>query len=68
MAKPQTIQTGPGEIAAMKRLCVLLCALIGVVAFCGCASEGHKGQWDDFWKDVRGDNMQMKTDFSAYNK
>jgi hypothetical protein len=51
----------------MKRLCVLRCALIGAVAFCGCASEGHKGQWDDFWKDVRGDNMQMKTDFSAYN-
>jgi hypothetical protein len=50
----------------MKRLCVLLCALVGTLAVSGCASEGHKGQWDEFWKDVRGDNMEMKTDFSAF--
>jgi len=50
----------------MKRLCVLLCALIGAFAISGCASEGTKGQWDDFWKDVRGDNMEMKSDFSAF--
>jgi hypothetical protein len=44
-------------VGAMKRLCLLFCAL----AVClGCATEGDKGQWDDFWKDVRGDNMQMR--------
>jgi hypothetical protein len=26
----------------------------------GCASD--KGQWDEFWKDVRGDNMKMMSD------
>jgi len=25
----------------------------------GCASDADKAQWDDFWKDLRGDNMQM---------
>jgi outer membrane murein-binding lipoprotein Lpp len=50
----------------MKRLCVLLCALLGALTLSGCASEGKPGQWDDFWKDVRGDNMQMKSDFSAF--
>jgi hypothetical protein len=42
----------------MRRLCVLVLAMfLGV----GCAAEGQKGQWDEFWKDVRGDNMQMRT-------
>jgi hypothetical protein len=27
----------------------------------GCAG-GDKGQWDEFWKDVRGDNMKMRSD------
>jgi hypothetical protein len=46
----------------MKRFCVLFCALL----FClGCASEENKGMWDDFWKDVRGDNMQMRHGFSS---
>jgi hypothetical protein len=31
----------------------------------GCASEGDKGQWDEVWKDLRGDNMQMRNDFSG---
>jgi hypothetical protein len=44
----------------MKRLCVLLCALLPVA---GCASD--KGEWDEFWKDLRGDNMKMRSDFSA---
>jgi hypothetical protein len=43
----------------MKRLCVLLCALFLVS---GCASDGDKGAWDEFWKDLRGDNMKMRTD------
>ncbi len=46
----------------MKRLRVLLCALCCAL---GCASEGSKGQWDEFWKDVRGDNMRMRNDLSA---
>ncbi len=44
----------------MKRLCVLLCALL----FCmGCSADGQKGQWDEVWKDLRGDNMKMRSDF-----
>jgi len=27
----------------------------------GCAAE-DKDQWDEFWKDLRGDNMKMQTD------
>jgi hypothetical protein len=34
--------------------CVLLCCL-------GCAWEGDNSTWDDFWKDLRGDNMQMRS-------
>jgi hypothetical protein len=45
----------------MKRLAVLLCALLFSL---GCSSEGGSGQWDDFWKDLRGDNMKMKSDFT----
>jgi hypothetical protein len=41
----------------MKRLWVLCCALLFVA---GCAADGDKGKWDEFWKDLRGDNMQMK--------
>jgi hypothetical protein len=43
----------------MTRLCVLLCALLLAP---GCAGDGQKGQWDEFWKDLRGDNMQMRGD------
>ena len=28
----------------------------------GCASADDKHQWDDFWKDLRGDNMKMRSD------
>jgi hypothetical protein len=45
----------------MKRLRVLLCALLLVGA--GCASDSHA--WDEFWKDLRGDNMKMRNDFST---
>jgi hypothetical protein len=49
----------------MKRLGVLLCALfLGI----GCASDGNKGEWDEFWKDLRGDNMKMRNDFSAIRR
>jgi len=43
----------PG-VGAMKRLGVLLCALLFAS---GCASDGC---WDEFWKDLRGDNMKMR--------
>ncbi len=40
----------------MRRYAVLVLALfLGP----GCAAEGEKGTWDDFWKDVRGENTQM---------
>jgi hypothetical protein len=45
----------------MKRLWVLACAL----AFCGCISDSDKKQWAEAWKDARGDNMQMRNDFST---
>jgi hypothetical protein len=47
----------------MKRLRVLLCALL--LSGLGCSSDGSKGQWDEFWKDLRGDNMKMRNDFSG---
>ena len=47
----------------MKRLRVLLCALL-LCSF-GCATGGSKGQWDEFWKDLRGDNMKMRNDLSG---
>jgi hypothetical protein len=41
----------------MKRLC----ALIFVLLCCaGCASDSQKAQWNEVWKDMRGDNMQMR--------
>jgi hypothetical protein len=46
----------------MKGLGLLVCALIFAP---GCASEGGKSPWDDFWKDLRGDNMEMKCDFTG---
>jgi hypothetical protein len=41
----------------MRRLWALCCALLLVA---GCAGDGDKAQWDAFWKDVRGENMQMR--------
>jgi hypothetical protein len=40
----------------MRRLCVLLCALVLAP---GCATDGR--EWDEFWKDLRGDNMRMRS-------
>ncbi len=45
----------------MKRLRVLLCAVLCFAP--GCAADGTKGQWDEFWKDLRGDNMKMHSSF-----
>jgi hypothetical protein len=28
----------------------------------GCATEGDRAQWNEAWKDLRGDNMQMQSD------
>ena len=44
--------------------------LLGMLAFAlllglGCAAPGEKGQWDDFWKDLRGDNMRMRSGIEA---
>jgi hypothetical protein len=36
---------------------VLVVLLLGL----GCAAD-DKGQWDEFWKDVRGENMKMRYD------
>jgi hypothetical protein len=46
----------------MKRLCVLVCALFAAP---GCASMFEGPEWDEFHKEMRGDNMQMRGDFSA---
>ena len=42
----------------MRCLCVLV-AVLGLSAVIGCSND--KGEWDEFWKDVRGDNMQMRS-------
>jgi hypothetical protein len=44
----------------MKQLCLLVCALF---LSAGCAAE-DKAQWDAVWKDARGENMQMRGNFS----
>jgi hypothetical protein len=42
----------------MRYRCVLaVVLLLGL----GCAAD-DKGQWDEFWKDVRGDNMKMRSE------
>jgi hypothetical protein len=41
----------------MKRLLMLLCILFGCI---GCATESDRAQWNELWKDARGDNMQMR--------
>ncbi len=41
----------------MRPFCVFVVALLLTA---GCAAQGEKSQWDDFWKDLRGDNQQMR--------
>jgi hypothetical protein len=31
----------------------------------GCAADGDKGSWDEVWKDLQGDNMQMRSSGAA---
>jgi hypothetical protein len=40
---------------------LLLLGLLTLALGVGCAAEGQKSQWDDFWKDLRGDNMKMRS-------
>jgi hypothetical protein len=50
----------------MRRFAVLLCAVcLGLDL--GCESDGGKSQWAEFWKDVRGENMQMRGGISGMN-
>jgi hypothetical protein len=45
----------------MKRLCVLLCALVLAVAFgAGCASDSADGPFGPAIRDWNGENMQMR--------
>jgi hypothetical protein len=45
----------------MKRLGGILCAL--AVSLAGCASPDGKGPFDEALKDLRGDNMRMRSDY-----
>ena len=45
---------------AMRHLWRLAFALlVGLLLGPGCVSDGKKSPWDDFWKDLRGDYMEM---------
>ena len=46
----------------MSRACIVLS---GLLLFAGCATEGRKGVFDDALKDLRGDNMQMRSSFGG---
>jgi hypothetical protein len=41
----------------MKRLCVLLLLASALLVSSGCGPE-----WEDFWRDARGDNQKMRFD------
>ena len=45
-----------------ERAMIRLVAAILVGCCLGCASEANRGQWDEVWKDARGDNMRMTAD------
>jgi hypothetical protein len=45
----------------MKRL-GLLCLVSILFCALGCASDSSKAEWREFFKDLRGDNMQMRSD------
>lgn len=48
---------------------VLLAAAVIVSACAGCASTGETNSdpWGEFKKDLRGDNMQMRSNFGTTN-
>jgi hypothetical protein len=39
-----------------------LVAAIIIGCCLGCATEANRDQWDEVWKDARGDNMRMMSD------
>ena len=41
----------------MRRLCLVIVLLCAV----GCATESDQAQWNEAMKDLRGDNMRMRT-------
>jgi hypothetical protein len=44
----------------MRRLFAVAAALLVTLLLSpGCASDSDKAQWAEFWKDVRGENMEM---------
>ncbi len=47
---------------AMLRLCALVS---GLLLCAGCAAEGQKNPFDEALKDLRGDNMQMRSSFAG---
>jgi hypothetical protein len=55
-AELQPINCG-GEVGVMLRLGLLICALLFLS---GCASDAGNGSWEGVWKDLRGDNMQLR--------
>jgi hypothetical protein len=39
--------------------------LLGLIVLsAGCAADNKQGDWSEVWKDLRGDNMQMRSNFS----
>ncbi len=44
----------------MRRLSVFVIPLILCLLCVGCATDAQKSQWQEAWKDLRGDNMQMR--------
>jgi hypothetical protein len=49
----------------MWRLCGWCALACGLMLGSGCAGDGGKSDWDGFWRDLRGDNMQMHDDPGA---
>ena len=47
-------------VRIMWRLWIMICALLFLG---GCATDADRKQWDEFWKDARGDNMKMQSGF-----
>ncbi len=44
----------------MRRFGLLACALVAVLLVgTGCWSDADKKQWREFFKDLRGDNLEM---------